>query len=187
MGAVLGFGALTWGALYNYRLGRKRDDAIREKETLSVALGLYSEISLISRELSKLANAVGRWSLRNGQFADGVPRHFSESFVLPDPTLFKALAPKFGMLPPAVLMPVARFYGYYGEALGHFPRILEDKEREIGYGVEWFLEPAINAIDEVQLALREIERLGEIPEPAPIPDLKMAREAKVLQEEIRGE
>lgn len=184
IGAVLGFGALTWGALYNYRLGRKRDDAIREREALSVAFGLYSEISLISKELTKLANAVGGWYLRSGFSADGVPRHFSESFVLPEPTLFNALAPKVGMLSPEVLIPVTRFYGYYGEAISHFPRILADKQRKIHYGVEWFLEPAINAIDEVQPALREIERLGDISDPAPIPDLTKARDAKELEEDM---
>ncbi|MBW4331575.1 hypothetical protein KY084_11915 [Stakelama sp. CBK3Z-3] len=121
IGTVLGFGALTWGALYNYRLGRKRDDAIREREALAVALALYSEIGLIINELARLANAVGGWYLRFGPSGDNVPAHFSDSFVFPEPTLFKALAPKTGMLSPDVLLLVTRFYGYYGETVGHFP------------------------------------------------------------------
>jgi hypothetical protein len=184
MGTALGFGALTWGALYNYRLGRKRDDAIREQEARSVALGLYSEINLISKELAKSANSIGRWFLRAGVHGDGLPSHFSDSFVLPESTLFKALAPKVGMLSPDVLMSVTRFYGYYGEALSHFPKILENPESPISYGVEWFLGPAISAIDEVQPALREIERIGDITEAASKPDLERAREAIRLQEDL---
>ena len=76
IGAVRGFGALTWGAFYNFRLGRRRDDAIRAKEALSVALGLYAEINLISVELTKLSNAIGRWYLRTGHSGQSVPTHF---------------------------------------------------------------------------------------------------------------
>jgi len=185
IGAVLGFGALTWGALYNFRLGRRRDDAIRAKEALSVALGLYAEINLISVELTKLSNAIGRWYLRTGHSGQSVPAHFSESFVLPEATLFKALAPKIGMLDPDVLMPIVRFYGHYGEAVAYFPKILEKTEDSaITYGVEWVLGPAIAAIDGVQSALREIEQLGEIAVPMAEPDLKKAREAQKLEEDM---
>lgn len=184
IGAALGFGALTWGALYNYKLGRKRDDALRHAEAMSVALGLYSEINLISKELAALANTVGSWFLRAGYACDGVPKHFSESVVLPEPTLFKALASKVGLLPPEVLMGVTRFYGYYGEAGAHFQIILEDKDRKISYGVEWFLDPAIRAIEEVQPSLREIERLGGVAHPAPAPDLKKAKDARDVQHEM---
>lgn len=184
IGAVLGFGALTWGALYNYRLGRKRDDAIREKEALAVALALYSEIGLISKELARLANAVGGWYLRNGPSGDNVPAHFSDSFVLPEPTLFKALASKIGTLSPGVLLPITRFYGYYGETVSHFPLVLEDKERTINYGVEWVLGPAISAIDEVQPAMREIERIASLPRETD-PDLAKARKAKMFEEDTR--
>jgi hypothetical protein len=185
IGTVLGFGALTWGALYNYRLGRNRDDAIRKKEELAVALALYSEIDLISKELASLANAVGGWYLRHGPSGENVPAHFSESFVLPEPTLFKALASKIGMLSPDVLLPVTRFYGYYGETVGHFPHILDDEDRAINYGVEWVLSPAISAIDEVQPALREIERIAGILPRESAPDLAKARKAKTLEEDIR--
>jgi len=184
IGAALGFGALTWGALYNYRLGRKRDDAIREQEARSVALGLYSEINLISKQLASSANSVGSWFMRAGISGSGLPSYFSDGFVLPEPTLFRALAPKVGMLPPDVLMSVTRFYGYYGEALSHLPKIHDTPESPIGYGVEWFLGPAVSAIDEVQSALREIERMGRIREAAPKPDLEQARKALRMQDDI---
>jgi hypothetical protein len=184
MGAALGFGALTWGALYNYRLGRKRDDVIREQEARSVALGLYSEINLISKELAKSANSIGNWYMRKGVHGDDLPSYFSDSFVLPESTLFKALAPKVGMLSPNVLMSVTRFYGYYTEALNHLPNILENPERPVSYGIEWFLGPAISAIDEVQPALREIERIGNVTDAAPKPDLEQARKAIRLQDEL---
>jgi hypothetical protein len=185
IGAVLGFGALTWGALYNYRLGRKRDDAIREKEALSVALGLYCEINLIVTELGHLANSLGNWYLRNAGLGDDVPAHFSDGFVLPEPTLYKALAPKIGMLSPEVLMPINRFYGFYGEAVRHLPKVLENDQRQISYGVEWVLDPAISAIDEVQPALLEVERLGNIANKSTVPDLARARQAQALQLEMR--
>ena len=184
IGTVLGFGALTWGALYNYRLGRKRDDAIREKETLAVALALYSEIGLISKELASLANAVGGWYLRYAPSGENVPAHFSDSFVLPEPTLFKALASKIGMLSPSVLLPIIRFYGHYGETVNHFPLVLEDKERTISYGVEWVLGPAISAIEGVQPAMREIERVACLARETE-PDLTKARKAKMLEEDMR--
>lgn len=185
IGSILGFAALTWGALYNYKLNRRRDDETRAKEALSVALGLYSEITLISKELVHLANSVGRWYLRTGISGGGLPAHFTESFVLPEATLFKALASKVGLLSPDILMPVARFYGYYGEAVTHFPHIVEDQDRKVGYGVEWVLDPAISAIDAVQSALREIERIGGISEPATMADLKTAREALALERDMR--
>lgn len=184
IGAILGFGALTWGALYNYHLGRRRDDAVREKEATSVALGLYSEINLISKELAKLANSVGRWYMRTGVSGGSLPAHYSGSFVLPDATLFKALAAKVGMLSPDVLMPITRFYGYYSEVLIHFPKILEDDQRGISYGAEWVLSPAISAIDEVQTALREIERIGGITTPASVPDLQKAQKAVKLANDV---
>jgi hypothetical protein len=184
LGAALGFFALTWGALYNYRLNRKRDDAIREKETLSVALGLYGEISLISRELASLANSVGAWYLRTGVYGHDLPAHYSASFVFPEPILYKALAAKVGMLSPEVLVPVTKFYGYYSEAIGHFPKILEDNGRGISYGVEWVLTPAISAIEDVQSALREIERIGGITDHATPPSLQKAKDAKNLSDEM---
>jgi hypothetical protein len=161
-----------------------RDDAIREKESLSVALGLYSEINLISKELANLANSVGAWYLRTGVYGDGLPAHYSASFVLPEPTLFKALAAKVGMLSPEVLVPITRFYGYYGEAIGHFPKILENNERGISYGVEWVLTPAISAIEEVQPALREIERISGITDHVTQPCLLKAKGAKSLSDEM---
>ncbi len=184
LGAALGFGALTWGALYNYRLGRRRDDAVREKEALSVALGLYSEINIISKELASLANTVAGWYLRRGVYGDDLPRYYSGNFVLPEPILFKALAAKVGMLPPEILMPITRFYGFYGEAVGHFPKILEDNEHRIRYGVEWVLDPAISAIEGVQSALREIEKIGNIKSTLPIPILVSAKEAVKLSDDM---
>jgi hypothetical protein len=185
LGSVFGFGALTWGALYNYRLGRKRDDAIREKEALSVALGLYSEINLISNELASLANSIGGWYVRNGISGNDLPTHFAGNFVLPDPTLFKALSAKIGMLSPEILKPITRFYAYYSEAIGHFPKILENNESGISYGVEWVLDPAISAIEEVQPALREIERIGGIAEQTLTPCLLKAKKAKEMSDEMR--
>lgn len=186
IGAMLGFGALTWGALYNFKLGRKRDDVIREKDALAVALGLYAEINIISVELAKLANAIGGWYTRTGYSGRSVPAHFSDSFILPEASLYKALAPKIGMLAPDLLMPIVRFYGLYGEVVAYFPKILEkNEESSISYGVEWVLEPAIRAIDGVEPALREIERIGTIVRPAPALGLKRARAAQDLEESLR--
>lgn len=187
LGALLGFGALTFGALYNYKLGRKRDDAIRDKEALSVALGLYSEINIISKELATLANSVGGWYLRSGVYGYDLPKHYTGNFVLPEPTLFRALAAKVGMLPPEILMPITRFYGFYGEVVGHFPKILEDNEHRISYGVEWVLDPAISAIEGVQSALREIEKIGNIKSTLAVPNLVSAKQAVKLSDEMHPE
>lgn len=184
IGSVLGFLALTWGALFNYHLGRKRDDRVRNIECVSIAIGIYGEVQQLSAELAKMANGIGGWYLRSGIRGDSAPQHFSGNWVLPDPLLYKALAPKLGMLPSIILEPLIKFYAYYNEAITHFPKILSDEERPVSYGVGWVLDPALRAIDEVQPALREIEKLGQIEGSPPMPTLDKAREAKNLEDEM---
>lgn len=183
MGAVLGFVTLTLGALYNYHLGRKRDDHIRQQEALTVALALYSEIDLLSRDVAALANGVGGWFLRH-QYSAAVPASYRGLYHLREPALYRALAPKLGLLTPATLLPITRFYSNYEEASRYFPKLLSDHGDTESYGPEWVLRPAIDALDGVQAALRLIEEIGDVSPSAPPPAIDRARKALVLYEDM---
>jgi hypothetical protein len=58
IGSLLGFLALIVGALWNFRLNRRRDAALRAEEVVSVAAALYGEIVLLRIEAAGLARAV---------------------------------------------------------------------------------------------------------------------------------
>ena len=53
--ALLGFIALIVGALFNFKLNRRRDDALRREEMLSVAIAIYGEILMLRTEVARLA------------------------------------------------------------------------------------------------------------------------------------
>ncbi len=53
--AILGFIALIVGALFNFRLNRRRDAGLRNDGTLGVAAALYGEILLMRERMALMA------------------------------------------------------------------------------------------------------------------------------------
>ena len=93
IGSLLGFLALMVAALWNFHLNRRRDAALRAEETKSTAAALYGEIVLLRMQIAHLAWAVAAVETSYERRFD---KHFLESHTLPDPTLYKGLAPKVG-------------------------------------------------------------------------------------------
>lgn len=182
IGTLIGFGGLISGALFNAHLNRKRDDRIRDTEAITIALSLYGEILTLRNEVSQIANVLGRWYVNNGPHR-AVPSHFREIFPLREPTLYKALAPKIGTLNPEILLPITKFYSDYDAAITFMAKLLSREEQQLSYGVEWVLRPAIDAVRDVESALRRIEQLGRIDQPASAPTLINADRGLELAEE----
>lgn len=188
IGSVLGFGALIAGALFNFRLNRKRDALLRHEEVLSIASALYGEIVLLRRAVARMANAVGNRYIRHGFNGDSpIDRHFIEQFALPKPNLYPALASKVGMLPSQLALEVVQFYSRVEEAELWLPRMQEDDERAFSYGVKYVLDPAIDAVTGVTPALRLIEEMAGIADQAPMPDIKNALDAQEYEDLQNGQ
>ena len=102
--SMFGFGALIVAALWNFSLNRRRDAALRDEEALSVATALYGEILLLRKEVGQLARVVANIEINKSREFD---EHFLEAHPLSEPLLYKALAPKIGLLSPEWLIPEA--------------------------------------------------------------------------------
>ncbi|MBR9972695.1 hypothetical protein [Magnetospirillum sulfuroxidans] len=182
IGSVLGFIALIFGALFNFHLNRRRDKRLRNEEIVAIASALYGEIVMLRRSVARMANAVGTRYIRRGLFGDGVfDKHFIEQFVLPRPKLYPALASKVGMLPSQLALEVVLFYSRVEEAETWLPRLQESEERPYSYGVNYVLDPAINAVNGVTPALRIIENMAGLIEAEP-PDIKKALDAQEMED-----
>jgi len=102
-----------------------------------------------------------------------------------EPQLISKLGEKIGNLPPDILLPVIEFYSFYDEA-GRNLELLEDKEeRDFSYGVLWFLEPAIHAIEAIQKALPLIQEFADLDLTLPEVDLGKARSVVEMENEMR--
>lgn len=182
IGSVLGFVALIAGALFNFRLNRKRDERLRNEEIVSIACALYGEIIILRQSVARMANAVGYRYIRHGFHGDQpIDKHFVEQFAIPKPELYFALASKVGMLQNQLALEVVQFYARVEEAETWLPRLQEDDKRPYTYGVKYVLDPAIDAVIEVTPALRVIENMAGIIDEAGMPDLKKALEAQELE------
>ena len=119
IGSALGFLALLTGALWNFHLNRRRDAELRLQEARSIAAALYGEILHIRKAAALLASRYARryldlgisWTRRE---VDG---HFVAELKLPEPLLFRALAPKVGLLPSSTISAVVQFYSDAYEGL----------------------------------------------------------------------
>lgn len=182
IGSVLGFVALIAGALFNFRLNRKRDERLRNEEIVSIACALYGEIVILRQSVARMANAVGYRYIRHGFYGDQpIDKHFLEQFAIPKPKLYQALASKVGMLQSQLTLEVVQFYARVEEADTWLPRLQEDDERPYTYGVKYVLDPAIDAVIGVTPALRIIENMAGIMDEAGMPDLKRALEAQEFE------
>jgi hypothetical protein len=183
IGSVLGFVALIAGALFNFRLNRKRDERLRNEEIVSIACALYGEIVILRHSMARMANAVGyryiRYGFRGDQLID---KHFVEQFAIPKPRLYMALASKVGMLQSQLALEVVQFYARVEDAETWLPRLQEDDERPYTYNVKYVLDPAIDAVIGVTPALRIIETMAGIMDEAAMPDLKNALDAQEMED-----
>src|ERR1700722_5331259 len=70
--ALFGFIALIIGALWNFRLNRRRDAALRAEEAISVAAALYGEVVLLRMEVASLARSVANVAVSIGTERDPI-------------------------------------------------------------------------------------------------------------------
>jgi len=184
IGALIGFGALIAGALFNAHLNRRRDERLRSEEVIAVASALYGEIIILRQAVARMANRVGQRYLDHGLGRDRGERfgpHFMEQITLPPPRLYQSLAAKVGMLPNEIALEIVRFYARMEQAQTWLPRLQEDEKRPVTYSVLYVLDPAIDAIKGVVPALRAIEALAGIAEQIETPDIQLALEAQDVE------
>jgi hypothetical protein len=96
IGSIFGFTALIAGALFNYHLNRKRDSMVRREEASAIAAALFGEIVLLRTEVALIARSIAAAYVRRGTQRVGTTdfdKHFLERCKLPEPILYKALAP----------------------------------------------------------------------------------------------
>ena len=162
IGALLGFFALVAGALLNFHLNRRRDDRLRIEEARSVAAAL-GEILLLRKELARLAIAVAGVEVYRNRDID---QHFLEAYPLSNPLLYKALAPKVGLLDAELIVALTEFHKNFQEAKTWLPLFVGRTDRKYSYSRSAVLEPARDAVNGIIPALRTIERVVGIAAPA---------------------
>src|SRR5688572_21201123 len=79
IGSFFGFVALMTGALWNFHLNRKRDEALRKDERVSVAAALYGEILLLRKAAAHLALVIANVYMRQGISRSAIK--FDENFL----------------------------------------------------------------------------------------------------------
>jgi hypothetical protein len=175
--SLLGFGALLVGALWNFRLNRRRDAALRSEEAVSVAAALYGEILLLRVEAADLARAAALVHVSTGNERDPAIKfdaHFVAAHVISEPMLYKALAPKLGLLPSELIIGITSFHKNIQEMKNWLPLLIDNPERKYNYGVSHVLVPARDAVYDIIPTLRRIEQLAAIVQPANALDLGQA-------------
>lgn len=160
LGSLFGFVLLIVGALYNFRLNRRRDALLRQEEAQSTVSALYAEMTLLRRECARIARLVtNRYNDHGlGRFRGEEPfdRHFLEMLTLPEPALYPALASKVGLLPPDLTLALASFYADVEEVRTGIPMLLPDTARGYHYSVLVVLRPAIDAVQRVPTTLDQM-------------------------------
>lgn len=169
VGFVFGIAALILGALFNFRLNRKRDALLRAEEADAVAAALYGEIILIRQELARAANLVARTEMRAGSFDS----HFLEMIRLQDPLLYKALANKLGLLDPKLILAFTDFHTKVELVRAWLPHLVRSEDRKFDYSPLSVLEPAIKAIEGIKPTIDALAAKMRIEPPAD-PDLRPA-------------
>jgi len=160
--AILGFLALMAAALWNFRLNRRRDAHLRSEETSSIAAAIYGEIILLRKEAAQMARIVAR------RYADGasdLDKHFLEAHKFSEPTLYRALASKIGMLSPDLILAITEFHQHFQDARNGLPLLVASKDRPYVYSPLSFLRDVRDAVTGILPALRTIERLIAVTNP----------------------
>lgn len=173
------------GALLNAELNRSRDDRLRKEDAAAVAAALYGEILLLRHEAARLATVVARVHLDSGIIRQPVIKfdaHFLEAHKLSEPIFYKALAPKIGILSADLVIAITEFHKNFQEAKMALPLLVDDEGRKYSYSTTMVLRPAIEAVSQVVPALRKIEAMTGVVNPAPI-TLEMGKAQDVIDME----
>lgn len=174
-GFVLGLVALVLGALFNFWLNRRRDNALRREEMKAVAAALYGEIILLRPEVASLGRIVAKTYFQEG-FSPRATLKFDETLLerntLKDPVLYNSLASKLGLLPADMVLAVTKFHADYQAVRDWLPKLIENDKRGFSYSVLSLLKPADAAVLGVKPALRKFEALLHIEAPVSDPDMK---------------
>jgi hypothetical protein len=171
IGAVFGFIALMLGALYNFHLNRKRDAALRKEEMLSVAAALYGEIISLRNEIAFAGKIFARTVIEQGVLWWRIDEDFLASNALPEPTFYKVLADKIGLLDSDLILRIIAFHGAYSEVRKNFPLLLRNNETYKHSPLSVLL-PTQHAVTDILPALRKIENMASIVEPAKVIDME---------------
>lgn len=165
IGSVLGFVALFLGALWNYHLNRRRDARLRQEEVASVAAALYGELILIRTAVARLSKsyATRYISIGVGKTRREIDAYFVDDHKLPEPTLYRALAAKVGMLPPEAVLAIARFHANASAAEVSLRRMIPDDKRGYVYSPLYVLEPGRDAVRDIAPTLRSLEKIAGLP------------------------
>lgn len=185
-GSFVGLLALMLAALFNFRLNRRRDDQIRAEEARSVAAALYGEILLLRRELASVGNLTASAYMAEGTDESRTLKfdaHFLERCQLSEPTLYKALASKIGLLSADLVIAITEFHARFEEVRKWMPQLVDEKDRGFGYSVLYVLIPARDAIEQISPALRNIEDIADIATPANDPDFRKMKTMIEYEEE----
>lgn len=158
--ALVGFGGLIIGALWNFHLNRRRDADIRHNEMISVASALYGEILLLRQEAARVARIIAHWE---AQRRDCFEQSSVEDYMPGDPILYPALASKIGLLPPDIVLAITEFHKNYRDVKDNMPLVAERPGR-VTFSSTAVLEPAWAAVMDIRPALRKIEALVGISE-----------------------
>ena len=187
--ALIGFTGLMIASLWNFRLNRRRDTALRDEEIKSVAAALYGEIRHLRVRVATVARAVANVHIANGTGRHTIKfdEHFVEAYRMPEPTLYKALASKFGLLPADLLIPIAVCYAHVLEVASWLPKMADHPTRAYSYSPLEVLNPAHAAVTKIAPTLVKIERLIGVPTDATVepPDLGQAEAVIEMEEEWR--
>lgn len=180
IGSGFGFGALICGALFNARLNRNRDRALRKEEAISLAAALYGEIVLLRLEAAHVARWVSHGRVRDKELKP----HDLEALSLSEPMLYKAIATKIGLLDTDLVVAITEFHKNFQEVRTWLPLLVHTEERSPIWSETAVLKPAVDAVNGILPALRKIERIASIDRPAADLDLGHA-EALIETEEIQ--
>lgn len=186
-GSTLGLFALIFAAMLNFRLNRKRDAQVRAEEALSVATALYGEILLLREELAYASQLVAKTDMNKGfdQYATlKFDAYFLERIKLSEPTLYRALASKIGLLDSELILAITKFHADFEAVRTWLPRLVRDKNRKFDHSVLYVLLPAQNAIENIIPTLRRIESMADISTPAEDPDFGDAQMVIEHQQEL---
>ncbi len=158
IGAVLGFLALVFAALYNFHLNRKHEKLKIEELRKSTLAAIYGEIISVSEELAVMAKVVSQHDVNGTD--DNINDQFVRDYELPDCTVFSKLVDQLGILPNKFVIPIIEFYSNYNKAKSSLSLISSD--RTLRYSTLAVLKPSVSAIKGISSTLREIENLLEI-------------------------
>jgi hypothetical protein len=183
--ALLGFVALIIGALWNFRLNRRRDAALRAEEAISVAAALYGEVVLLRMEVAGLARAVSSVAISVGTDERNAivrfDKHFMDAHVISEASLYIALSSKLGLLPAELIIAITQFHNNIQQVRNWLPLLVDDPTRGYVYGASQVLVPARDAVFDIVPAMRMIEQMAKMPKRETEVDLGYT-EAMIAQE-----